>query len=95
MNNAEIIPYDEQVALSAQALVEGFKTMIDAQPEQPEGFSWANPVAAQLTQSTPKPMTHEQIGKLFDVNTLDSFSDVRVAEIIDAVRRVEHFHGIA
>ena len=67
--------------------------MRDAQPEQPEGFSWANPVAAQLTQS--KPMTHEQIGKLFNVNLIDNFSDVRIAELIDAVRRVEHFHGIA
>jgi hypothetical protein len=69
--------------------------MRDAQPEQPEGFSWANPVAAKLTQSKPKPMTHEQIDKVFNVNIIDNFSDVRIAELIDAVRRVEHFHGIA
>ena len=68
--------------------------MRDAQPEQPKGFVWANPVAAQLTQSKPKPMTHEQLGKLFDVNTLDSFYDVNIAELIEVVRKVERFHGI-
>lgn len=69
--------------------------MRDAQPEQPKGFVWANPVAAQLTQSKPKPMTHEEIGAVFNINLMDNFSDVKIAELIDAVRRVEHFHGIA
>jgi hypothetical protein len=71
--------------------------------DQPEGFEWVNKPygtwddgSVLEAKKVPfmHPMTHEQIGKLFEVNTLDDFSDANIAELIEVVRRVERFHGI-
>jgi hypothetical protein len=71
--------------------------------DQPEGFEWVNkPYGTWDEGSAPAiknvpfmhPMTHEQIGQLFEVSMTTTDPNVNIAELIAAVRKVERFHGI-